>query len=90
MAMSGADLEMLRKLSTRFGKDHVTLDGLIKSLNSASKESHGYWSGPLADNFRRDWEALQPSITKIINLLDDAKRATDTHHGNISRATTGH
>ncbi|MGW7008897.1 hypothetical protein ACWGCW_40555 [Streptomyces sp. NPDC054933] len=32
-----------------------------------SHKSQGYWTGPLANQFREEWNAIQPHLTEIVN-----------------------
>ncbi|MEU8585668.1 WXG100 family type VII secretion target [Streptomyces sp. NPDC048664] len=88
--ITGADLEALNKLVTHFKTQRGNLETVFSGLNSASDESHAYWTGPLADKFRQEWASMKPHLQKIVDLLHDAHQASQTHHDNIRRATVGH
>ncbi|MEU6070398.1 MULTISPECIES: WXG100 family type VII secretion target [Streptomyces] len=90
MAISGADLDALNKLVTHFKSQKINLESVFSGLNSAADESHGYWTGPLADKFRHEWTAMKPHLQKIVDLLHEAHQASQTHHDIIRRATAGH
>ncbi|MCX4549027.1 WXG100 family type VII secretion target [Streptomyces sp. NBC_01387] len=63
------------------------LHTLIKTLNSASSGSDGYWKGPKADRFRHDWESVRPTFEKWVETLMDASKSASTSADNIERAT---
>jgi WXG100 family type VII secretion target len=90
MAISGADLDALNKLVNHFKNQKINLETVFSGLNSASDESQGYWTGPLADKFRHEWTSMKPHLQKIVDLLHEAHQASQTHHDNIRRATSGH
>jgi WXG100 family type VII secretion target len=89
MSISGADLEQLLTLSTKFQSDSHALQQTFTTLNQHSQNSQSYWTGPLANQFREEWNAIQPHLTKIVDLLQKASQATKTHHDNIRAATAG-
>ncbi|KIZ15420.1 WXG100 family type VII secretion target [Streptomyces natalensis] len=88
--LSGADLEALLKLSQKFKTDSGHLHSLFTNLSNEANSSEAYWTGRLANTFRDEWKALQPHLTKIVQVLEDAHNATKTHHANIQKATQGH
>ncbi|MFE2373910.1 WXG100 family type VII secretion target [Streptomyces sp. NBC_00388] len=83
----GADLSQLRDLAKKFQHSSTDLHKLIKSLNTATSGSTGYWKGPKADRFRSDWENVRPTFEKWVETLADAHKSANTSADNIERAT---
>ncbi|MFH8368628.1 WXG100 family type VII secretion target [Streptomyces sp. NPDC018031] len=85
--MRGAGLEQLKKLYQDFEKKSTELQTLIKTLNTETTSSTGYWKGPKANKFRDEWANVKPTFEKFVQTLSDASKAAKTNHDNIERAT---
>jgi WXG100 family type VII secretion target len=87
MSMNGADIERLRTLAKKFNTEAGHLETLINHLQTATRDSEGYWKGGKANNFRSEWEQLKPTFDRFVKTLHDAHDAANTNADNIDRAT---
>lgn len=90
MALSGADLDRLMSLVNQFKTEADKLRTTFNGLNKMSGESAQFWTGPLADKFRQEWASLNPHLTRMVQVLEEAHKDAKKHHENISIATRGH
>jgi uncharacterized protein YukE len=85
MAILGADLDDLDKLSKKLTQAGTTIDNLKTELDNFVKSTQ--WTGPNADKFHSGYDEFNQNFPKISHALNDASTAIDKQRQAIAQAT---
>src|SRR5258708_32128936 len=89
--IAGADVGQLKGLSDTYKAQAVVLAGLISALDGPTRDSRGFWTGPIALNFQDSWDqkdkkTFQNFVDALHKVSDDLKKTAE----NIANATGAH
>ena len=73
MAMLGADVEELDRLSKTFKSEAQKIQSVLKTVNSRVAAVVGKdWKGGDAKRFKSAWDGYKPQLKNVVQALEDA------------------